>query len=129
MPVSSFSHFNLLASRELLDELRKFYCEVVGLSEGHRPPFQSFGYWLYTGGQPVLHLTEARPSEGRSTALKGTFDHAAFSCTNRQSYERDLTARGIKYHVAHVPETTQVQLFFADPAGNGVELNFDEADT
>jgi hypothetical protein len=30
--------------------------------------------------------------------------------------------------VAHVPVTGQVQLFFKDPAGNGVELNFSVAD-
>jgi catechol-2,3-dioxygenase len=39
-------------------------------------------------------------------------------------YERKLTQRGIKYRVAQVPETRQIQLFFHDPAGNGVELNF-----
>jgi catechol-2,3-dioxygenase len=33
---------------------------------------------------------------------------------------------GISYEVSVVPQTTQVQLFFSDPAGNGVELNFDE---
>jgi hypothetical protein len=34
----------------------------------------------------------------------------------------------VQYEVAHVPVTVQVQLFFRDPAGNSVELNFSAAD-
>lgn len=128
MPVVGFDHYNLRAPRGLLDELRTFYCEVVGLAEGPRPPFRSFGYWLYSSGQAILHLTEAEPGEARSPASPTTFDHAAFRCTGRAEYERQLTALGVKYDVSSVPRTTQVQLFFNDPAGNGVELNFDEAD-
>lgn len=126
MPVTDFSHYNLRAQRSVLDELRQFYCEVVGLGEGPRPPFRSFGYWLYAGGKPVLHLSEAQPSETRPLGAASTFDHAAFSCKDRAAYEQALAARGIEYRVAHVPETRQVQVFFRDPAGNGVELNFEE---
>jgi catechol 2,3-dioxygenase-like lactoylglutathione lyase family enzyme len=49
--ILSFSHYNLRAPRELLDELRLFYTEVVGLEQGLRPPFPRFGYWLYAGAQ------------------------------------------------------------------------------
>lgn len=128
MPAIGFSHYNLRAPRALLDELRSFYCEVVGLEVGYRPPFRSFGYWLYAGEHAVLHLSEAGPSETRSSAPQGTFDHAAFRCTGRAAYEQNLGRLGIKYRVASVPETSQVQLFLSDPAGNGVELNFDSRD-
>ena len=33
----------------MLDELRDFYRDVVGLTVGDRPPFRRFGYWLYSG--------------------------------------------------------------------------------
>jgi extradiol dioxygenase family protein len=124
MTAIAFSHYNLRAPRPLLEELRAFYCDVVGLSVGARPPFRSFGYWLYAGDQAVLHLSESAPREDRGTEVNTTFDHAAFTCSGLSGYERKLTQRGIKYRVAQVPETRQVQLFFHDPAGNGVELNF-----
>jgi catechol 2,3-dioxygenase-like lactoylglutathione lyase family enzyme len=127
MPLSGLDHINLRAPRELMDRLRDFYCDVVGLKVGERPPFASFGYWLYAGDQPVVHLSEARgelPSQ-----LRGVYDHSAFRCTDRPAYEAVLKARGLDYHVVRVPLTRQVQIFCQDPAGNGVELNFLEDET
>jgi catechol-2,3-dioxygenase len=124
MSVISFSHYNLRAPRELLDRLRTFYTEVVGLKVGVRPAFRSYGYWLYAGEHAVLHLSEAghevTPSDGATTS----FDHAAFNCVGRKEFESRLTQQGVRFEVARVPQTDQVQLFFEDPAGNGVELNF-----
>lgn len=128
MPAVGFSHYNLRAPRALLDELRDFYRDVVGLHVGPRPPFNSFGYWLYAGPQAVLHLSEARPGEEREGQPSGTFDHAAFRCTGRAAYEHELALRGIPYRTALVPETQVLQVFFKDPAGNGVELNFEGQD-
>ena len=118
------SHYNFRAHRELLERLRSFYCDVVGLSVGYRPPFASFGYWLYAGEHAVLHLTEAAPAEVRPEGAVATFDHAAFSCTDRKSWERRLTERGIQYEVSPIPLTSQMQISFRDFAGNGVELIF-----
>lgn len=122
--IQGFNHYNLRAPRPLLDELRTFYCETVGLVVGDRPPFRSFGYWLYAGGRDILHLTECSANQQVSTNVATTFDHVAFSCTGLADVERRLKSRGVKYDVDHVPLAGQVQLFFSDPAGNGVELNF-----
>ena len=124
MPTLGLNHYNLRAPRDLLEQLRSFYCDVVGLTVGARPPFQSVGYWLYASGQPILHLSESRPGEPPSAGAALTFDHAAFSCAGRSEFERRLAQLGIAFETAHVPGTKQVQLFFNDPAGNGVELNF-----
>ena len=128
MNILSFSHYNFRAHRELLDTLCSFYTEVVGLRVGERPPFISFGYWLYAGQQDVLHLTEAGSDEVRSVEATATFDHAAFNCAGRREYESTLAQHSVKYEIAQVPQTGQVQLFFNDPAGNGVELNFTDTD-
>ena len=77
----------------------------------------------------MLHLSEAGPDEavprqGSST----TFDHAAFRCSGRAAFEQKLAQRDLPYRSAEVPLTGMVQLFFHDPAGNGVELNFAASD-
>lgn len=124
MPAIGLNHFNLRAPKALLQELRDFYCDMVGLIDGERPPFQSFGYWLYAGDAAVLHLSEAGADETRATATKTTFDHIAFSCTDFDAMRARLDARGLAYTYADVPQRQQRQLLFDDPAGNGVELNF-----
>ncbi len=128
MPVQAFDHYNLRAPRALLDELCAFYRDVVGLTVGERPPFRRFGYWLYAGVRPVLHLGEADPQDICDAGVEGTFNHASFACTNRPEFERRLAAMKISYRTASVPLTGQVQLFFHDPAGNGVELCFASVD-
>jgi catechol-2,3-dioxygenase len=123
LPVTGFNHYNLRASRVLLDELREFYCKVVGLKEGERPAFRTFGYWLYAGGTDVLHLSECSPDETRQTFVATTFDHAAFTCDDADAMEAHLKAHGIEYTIRFVSQTNIKQIFFRDPAGNGVELN------
>ena len=118
------NHYNLRAPRGLLEDLRAFYCEVVGLRVGERPPLRSFGYWLYAGGRDVLHLSEAGEDEPRRAHARGTFDHVAFTCTGHAQFEEILRRHGIAYEVASVPQTGLRQIFLDDPAGNGVELNF-----
>jgi catechol-2,3-dioxygenase len=124
VPVRAFDHYNLRAPRALLDELCAFYRDVVGLTVGPRPPFRRFGYWLYAGERPVLHLGEADPGEVCETRVSGTFNHASFDCTGKLELEARLARHGVEYRTARVPLTGQVQLFCRDPAGNGVELQF-----
>lgn len=128
MPVTGFNHYNLRADRPTLDALRDFYVDIVGLREGFRPPFKRFGYWLYAGTQAVLHLTEARPDESRPPNVVNTFDHVAFSCADADAMALHLTEANVAFRREHVPLTGQVQIFFRDPAGNGVELNFAQAE-
>lgn len=135
MTVLALNHINLRAPRPMMEKLRAFYVDIVGLQEGVRPAFQSFGYWLYAAGQPVVHLSEAALAatgteleEPRDTASKRseytTYDHVAFTCHGRAATEARLRQHNVPYRVAHVPMTGQVQVFLQDPAGNGVELNF-----
>lgn len=124
MPAIGLHHYNLRAPAPLLAQLRDFYCDLVGLRVGERPPFASTGYWLYAGEQAVLHLSTALDGDIRHTAMPTTFDHAAFACTDFAAMRAKLAARGIAYTADEVPLLKQRQLFFSDPAGNGVELNF-----
>ena len=129
MPVSNIDHINLRAPRELLDELRDFYANVVGLTDGRRPPFREFGYWMYAGERAIVHLSLAAEGEVRAADVPSTFAHVAFACSDRTACERRLSECGVAYDVAVVPEVGVTQLFLKDPAGNVVELSFDSEAT
>jgi glyoxylase I family protein len=122
----TFSHINLRAPRPLLEALRAFYCDVVGFEVGPRPPFGSFGYWLYAGSDPLLHLSEGDADAPPATNAAGTIDHVAFACTDRPAMERRLRAHDIEWRMNRVPASGIVQLFVRDPGGNRVELSFAE---
>lgn len=124
MTTRGLDHINLRADRATLDALKDFYCDVVGLEIGPRPPFPHFGYWLYAGGHPVVHLYQAGADETRLAHGATTFDHVAFRCEDSAGVEALLRDRGIAFRKAVVPASGQVQFFLSDPAGNKVELNF-----
>ena len=123
MKTLGLDHYNLCAPRELLESLRLFYTQTVGLTVGYRPPLQIFGYWLYAGDDAVLHLSES--SEDSATPSgQTTFNHAAFNCTGLEEFKHRFSKLGAKYTTARIVELNRIQLFLVDPAGNGVELNF-----
>jgi catechol-2,3-dioxygenase len=123
MKVIGLDHYNLCGPRDLLESMRDFYVEVLGLEVGPRPPFDSFGYWMYAADKPVLHLSESAQGNDWSNR-QSSFDHAAFQCQGLEAFTRRLDEHGIAYRTARIPKLGSAQLFFKDPAGNGVELNF-----
>ena len=125
MAVRGLNHYNLRAPRAMLERLRDWYRDVVGLEVGARPPFRFHGYWLYACGRPILHLSEAAPGEEHPVPGIGTFDHVAFTCDGLAEVRARLDSLRIRYRVADVPATQTRQLFLEDPAGNGVELDFE----
>ena len=127
MPITGLNHINFRAHPPLLDALRDFYCDVVGLIEGPRPPFPRPGYWLYAGGEPIMHLYEAEVGEIREPEADGVFDHVAFSCSDPAATEARLKALGVPYRSTGIPGTHLRQIFLQDPAGNRVELQFSQA--
>ena len=109
---------NIRAPATDIAKLKQFYCEIVGLSEGWRPPFRSLGFWLYAGEQPIVHLVEGEvPGEGS----RGV-DHVAFSCADLTPMIERLRSRGIEFSLTEVPSLGCQQLLFRDPLGIGVEL-------
>lgn len=124
MAVIGINHYNLRADRATLETLRDFYSQILGLEVGYRPPFRSSGYWLYAGEQPLVHLTEARPDEIRLKGSTSTFDHLAFSCEDYEAFIERLRRSNVEFTVDRVPLVGQLQIFFSDPAGNGIELSF-----
>ena len=124
MAILGFNHYNLRAERLMMEQLKVFYRDGVGLQIGERPQLTSFGYWLYAGNKDVLHLSEAKPEEKRKENVATTFDHVAFTATDYDATIARLEKLTIKYRVREINDAGQKQIFFSDPAGNGIELNF-----
>ena len=124
MAILGFNHYNLRAERSMMEQLKVFYRDVVGLRIGDRPQLTSFGYWLYAESKDVLHLSEAKPEEKRKENVATTFDHVAFTATDYDATIVRLEKLSIEFKTREISDTGQKQIFFRDPAGNGIELNF-----
>jgi hypothetical protein len=51
-------------------------------------------------------------------------DHIAMRCVGVNEFAKKLNEFSIKYRLAVIPEIDLTQLFFKDPAGITIELNF-----
>jgi glyoxylase I family protein len=130
MPVHAIHHFNIRAPLEEVLVLRDFYCNVVGLTLGPRPPFRSTGFRLYAEDVAVLHLSVSTVAESLPEVCdrKSAVDHLAFKSSNVQATLDNLREHGVAYELDTVPLLNQTQIFFRDPSGVGVELNFEAAE-
>lgn len=124
MSIRGLAHINLRAPAPLIERLRTFYVEVIGLRVGPRPPFRSQGYWLYGGDLDLMHLTIDPSMTGDEPGRTGWLDHFAFAAHDLDATLARLDAAGVAYQIDRVPSSGEIQLFLHDPAGVGVELNF-----
>lgn len=117
-------HFNIAAPWDLIETVRAFYVDVLGFEEGPRPAFARRGYWLYSDGRPFIHLIESDAHE--AAANKHHLDHIAFRSTGVEAQRERLEANAVPFRINNLPGSGTTQLFFQDPAGTGLEINFPE---
>jgi catechol 2,3-dioxygenase-like lactoylglutathione lyase family enzyme len=130
MPLGLLQHYTI--EPQDLERTKNFYCDVLGLENGDRPPLGFPGYWLYSGGVPTVHLLGKRePREGivvRGTVKKfgdtGRLDHIAFAATDLAGVRKRLKEHNVEFREQVIPRTGDSQIFLYDPDGVGVELNF-----
>jgi catechol 2,3-dioxygenase-like lactoylglutathione lyase family enzyme len=103
-----------------LEGTRAFLEAVLDLRPGYRPAFSFPGYWLYAGGNPVVHLI---PGHGGPADRAGeTIDHAGFRLADHDG--RRLDGLGIPYSRMEFPELGERRLFIRTPTGILLELVF-----
>jgi len=126
MPVAGMNHFTILTDD--LEKTLAFYAEHLGLKAGPRPPFKFPGAWLYAegGSDAILHVIADRP---REELRKGVIDHMAFTGRDLARSVGKLKASGVAYDLRKLPAYGTWQLFFFDPNGAKVEIDFDPAET
>jgi len=122
MPIGRVDHFNIVISPSQADETLRFYREVLGLADGFRPNFGRPGWWLYAGDHPVLHISlkDVAPTRGST----GSFDHIALHATGSPEMKAKLERLGIAFREQLVDDNTVLQIFFEDPNGLKIELDF-----
>lgn len=139
MPIKQLNHFSIRTSD--LDATRRFYTEVIGLTEGPRPPFSFPGAWLYAGDHvtyenATVHVIgiDLNDPEGLKTYLgdrdpstlqgTGTVDHIAFLATGVEEMRERLALAGIDFRERTVPLLGLHQIFVNDPSDVVIELNY-----
>jgi len=144
MRVQRLDHYSIRTTD--LDKTIRFYTEVIGFVSGPRPPFKFPGCWLYNGADTfgisngVVHVIGIDPNDPQGlieylgdkdpAALEGggAVDHIAFYCTDLAGlYERARKAE-VPFRERTVPSLDIHQVFFEDPSGVTLELNFPAAE-
>ena len=127
MTVSACNHFTILTDK--LPETLAFYEQHLNLKPGARPPFTFPGAWLYAdagrGKDPILHIVAG--VDGKRL-VKGVIDHMAFTGSGLAAAVARLKAAKVEYELRRLPEYGTWQLFFFDPNGAKVEIDFDRSE-
>jgi catechol 2,3-dioxygenase-like lactoylglutathione lyase family enzyme len=123
MSVGVLDHYNV--STRKLDETVRFYENVLGFTNGARPPFNFPGAWLYSAGHPVLHLNDISHTAKQQPTDSGVIDHVAFGSRGFEATKQHLTSQGVPFRMNQVPDSARWQIFLRDPNNVEIELNFE----
>ncbi|MEM7358380.1 MAG: hypothetical protein AAF431_04755 [Pseudomonadota bacterium] len=115
-------HINISAPKDDLEQEKQFFSDALGLKEGFRPNFSSNGYWLYSEGKALVHLTES--NNHFKNESQGFLDHIAFDMTGSKELIKRLTDLNIPHKIKFLSENSMTQVFFKSPSGIGLEANF-----
>jgi len=133
----SFDHYLLFAKN--LDETVKWYGDVLNMRPGPLPDFDVPVFWLYLEDKPIIHVTERKKENQIESYIgkvdyendlgSGSIDHIAFNCTGLEKMLSKLDGLNIEYTERRVDTQSRYQVFFFDPNGVKIELDFqaDEA--
>jgi catechol 2,3-dioxygenase-like lactoylglutathione lyase family enzyme len=140
MPLSHIEHF-LVASDDI-DASRDWYARVLGMTSGPRPDFGFPVHWMYLGKVDVVHIGPSAKmagdiqkkylgrTSGKSAQDNGTgaIDHIAFRATGLRDMLQHLRREKVSFTQRRANGQALFQLFFFDPNGIKIELNYDAAE-
>ena len=138
MPLSHIEHF--LVAADDIDATRDWYARVLGMKSGPHPDFGFPVHWMYVGDVDVVHIgPSARAASenqkkylGRTSqdqgAGTGAIDHIAFRASGLRAMLEHLKREKIDFTRRRASGQALFQLFFYDPNGIKIELNYDAAE-
>ncbi len=122
MKVAGIDHINIVVTAEQLPVVAAFYQHVIGLTPGPRAVSRRNGAWLYCGEQAIIHLSEVE--ESPIATADSHFNHVALACSGLVAGLSRLKEHGVDYTMEYRDPPGMTQLFFYDPVGIRIELNF-----
>lgn len=128
MKIDMLNHINIRTLK--MEETREFFCDVLGLEIGFRPPFDEHGYWLYAGDVAIVHLSPSAEDAPRRTvpdAMGDGLDHVGLAASGYRDMLERLDRFGVAYDTRLVGGGRIAQIFIHDPNGVLVELAYDVA--
>jgi catechol 2,3-dioxygenase-like lactoylglutathione lyase family enzyme len=138
MPLSHIEHY--LVAADDIDATRDWYARVLGMRSGRHPDFGFPVHWMYLDDVDVVHIGPSAKMAGaiqkqylgRSSqdagAGTGALDHIAFRATGLRQMIAHLQSQKIAFSQRRANGQALFQLFFHDPNGIKIELNFDAAE-
>lgn len=138
MPLSHIEH--ILVAADDIDATRDWYARVLGMTSGPHPDFGFPVHWMYLGGVDVVHIGPSAKGAneiqkrylGRTSqdagAGTGALDHIAFRATGLRTMLEHLRKEKISFTQRRANGQALFQLFFHDPNGIKIELNYDAAE-
>ena len=128
----SFDHYLLFTND--LEKTVEWYSKVLGIKPGPTPEFDVPVHWLYLDNKPIIHAAERNPDnqiesyigkvDYKEEAGSGLIDHIAFNSTGLNKMLKRLDALGVEYTEHRVDTDSRYQIFFFDPNGVKIELDF-----
>lgn len=119
MDIKLLEHVNLRTAD--LHRLEEWYCQVLGLTPGYRPPFKSTGRWLYAGDIPMVHLLDIKEQK---ITEDPTLEHFAMRASGLKGFLKTLKEMNISYRTVRVPKLRVFQIYISDPDGNNMHIDF-----
>ncbi len=119
MTVSAMNHFTILTDD--VPRTVDFYSRLLGLRDGPRPDLGFPGAWMYAGDNAILHIVGGR---SREQLRSGVIDHMAFTAKGLAETLALLVTLDIEHTCRQQVGTGFWQVFFFDPNGARVELDF-----
>lgn len=119
MQINKLDHVNVKTAN--LEAMVDWYCNVLGMKNGKRPPFPFPGAWLYAGDQAVVHLVGVA-DEPRSVDPK--IEHFALTASGLPEFLGRLEAAGVPYEANRVPGFGILQINLFDADGNHIHIDF-----
>ncbi len=122
MEITKLDHVNVRTTQ--LNNMIRWYTEVLGLASGKRPNFPFSGAWMYAGNQATVHLVEINGDAGVGTEAQLKLEHFAFSANGCSEFEHRLQTQNVKYRRAELAEVGLIQINVWDPDGNHIHIDF-----